>query len=255
MRKIVEIKNLVKSYGGKDYQTKVLKNINLDIYENDFIAIMGPSGAGKSTLLNMLSTLDKPTRGEIIIDGEDITKVNNKRLSKIRQEKIGFIFQDYNLLDNMTLQDNIALPLSLNGKRSREIIEKTKQLASLFGLSEHLNKYPYQLSGGQKQRGASARALITNPRIIFADEPTGALDSKSSKDLLISLKKANESGNATILMVTHDPFSASFCERILFLKDGKLFNEIFKGEKSRKEFFNEILDILTLLGGELGNVR
>ena len=167
MRKIVEIKNLVKSYGGKDYHTKVLKNINLDIYENDFIAIMGPSGAGKSTLLNMLSTLDKPTRGEIIIDGEDITKVNNKRLSKIRQEKIGFIFQDYNLLDNMTLQDNIALPLSLNGKRSREIIEKTKQMASLFGLSEHLNKYPYQLSGGQKQRGASARALITNPRIIL----------------------------------------------------------------------------------------
>ena len=165
MRKIVEIKNLVKSYGGKDYQTKVLKNINLDIYENDFIAIMGPSGAGKSTLLNMLSTLDKPTRGEIIIDGEDITKVNNKRLSKIRQEKIGFIFQDYNLLDNMTLQDNIALPLSLNGKRSREIIEKTKQMASLFGLSEHLNKYPYQLSGGQKQRGASARALIIDKDI------------------------------------------------------------------------------------------
>ncbi len=145
MRKIVEIKNLVKSYGGKDYQTKVLKNINLDIYENDFIAIMGPSGAGKSTLLNMLSTLDKPTRGEIIIDGEDITKVNNKRLSKIRQEKIGFIFQDYNLLDNMTLQDNIALPLSLNGKRSREIIEKTKQMASLFGLILKIKSIDHRL--------------------------------------------------------------------------------------------------------------
>ena len=185
MKKVVEIKNLVKSYGGKDYQTKVLKNINLDIYENDFIAIMGPSGAGKSTLLNMISTLDKPTHGQIIIDGEDVSNVSNKRLSKIRQEKIGFIFQDYNLLDNMTLADNIALPLSLNGVKNTEAIARTKAMAELFGLSNHLNKYPYQLSGGQKQRGASARALITNPRIIFADEPTGALDSKSSKDLLV----------------------------------------------------------------------
>ena len=239
MRKIVEIKNLVKSYGGKDYQTKVLKNINLDIYENDFIAIMGPSGAGKSTLLNMLSTLDKPTRGEIIIDGEDITKVNNKRLSKIRQEKIGFIFQDYNLLDNMTLQDNIALPLSLNGKRSREIIEKTKQMASLFGLSEHLNKYPYQLSGGQKQRGASARALITNPRIIF----------KSSKDLLISLKKANESGNATILMVTHDAYSASYAKQVYMLSDGAIKCRLnHSGE--RQKFYDEILSLLASMGSE-----
>ena len=246
MRKIVEIKNLVKSYGGKDYHTKVLKNINLDIYENDFIAIMGPSGAGKSTLLNMLSTLDKPTRGEIIIDGEDITKVNNKRLSKIRQEKIGFIFQDYNLLDNMTLQDNIALPLSLNGKRSREIIEKTKQMASLFGLSEHLNKYPYQLSGGQKQRGASARALITNPRIIFADEPTGALDSKSSKDLLISLKKA---GNATILMVTHDAYSASYAKQVYMLSDGAIKCRLnHSGE--RQKFYDEILSLLASMGSE-----
>ena len=202
----------------------------------------------------MLSTLDKPTRGEIIIDGEDITKVNNKRLSKIRQEKIGFIFQDYNLLDNMTLQDNIALPLSLNGKRSREIIEKTKQMASLFGLSEHLNKYPYQLSGGQKQRGASARALITNPRIIFADEPTGALDSKSSKDLLISLKKANESGNATILMVTHDAFSASYASKVIFIKDGKVFNQFNRGEATRKQFFDKIIDVVSLLGGDVSDV-
>ena len=154
----------------------------------------------------------------------------------------------------MTLQDNIALPLSLNGKRSREIIEKTKQMASLFGLSEHLNKYPYQLSGGQKQRGASARALITNPRIIFADEPTGALDSKSSKDLLISLKKANESGNATILMVTHDAFSASYAKRVLFMKDGKLFHELRKGNSNRKEFFNEIIHVISLLGGDLNHV-
>ena len=222
MRKIVEIKNLVKSYGGKDYQTKVLKNINLDIYENDFIAIMGPSGAGKSTLLNMLSTLDKPTRGEIIIDGEDITKVNNKRLSKIRQEKIGFIFQDYNLLDNMTLQDNIALPLSLNGKRSREIIEKTKQMASLFGLSEHLNKYPYQLSGGQKQRGASARALITNPRIIFADEPTGALDYQTGKAILGLLREMCDKYTMTVIVITHNSALAPMADRIIHLKNGQV---------------------------------
>ena len=215
-------KNLVKSYGGKDYQTKVLKNINLDIYENDFIAIMGPSGAGKSTLLNMLSTLDKPTRGEIIIDGEDITKVNNKRLSKIRQEKIGFIFQDYNLLDNMTLQDNIALPLSLNGKRSREIIEKTKQMASLFGLSEHLNKYPYQLSGGQKQRGASARALITNPRIIFADEPTGALDYQTGKAILGLLREMCDKYTMTVIVITHNSALAPMADRIIHLKNGQV---------------------------------
>lgn len=251
MRKIVEIKNLVKSYGGKEYQTNVLKNIDLDIYENDFIAIMGPSGAGKSTLLNMLSTLDKPTRGEIIIDGEDITKVSNKRLSKIRQEKIGFIFQDYNLLDNMTLQDNIALPLSLNGKKSHEVIKKTKQMASLFGLSEHLNKYPYQLSGGQKQRGASARALITNPRIIFADEPTGALDSKSSKDLLVSLKNANEKENATILMVTHDAYSASYAKQVYMLSDGKIKCRL-NHSGNRQSFYDEILTLLATMGSEEG---
>lgn len=247
MRKIVEIKNLVKSFGGKDYQTNILKNINLDIYENDFIAIMGPSGAGKSTLLNMLSTLDKPTRGEIIIDGEDITKVNNKRLSKIRHEKIGFIFQDYNLLDNMTLQDNIALPLSLNGKKSNEVITKTKQMAALFGLSEHLNKYPYQLSGGQKQRGASARALITDPRIIFADEPTGALDSKSSKDLLVCLKNANEKSDATILMVTHDAYSASYAKQVYMLSDGKIKCRLNQ-TGNRQSFYDEILSLLASMG-------
>lgn len=249
MRKIVEIKNLVKSYGGKDYQTKVLKNINLDIYENDFIAIMGPSGAGKSTLLNMLSTLDKPTRGEIIIDGEDITKVNNKRLSKIRQEKIGFIFQDYNLLDTMTLQDNIALPLSLNGVDSKTCLEKTNSLANLFGLKNHLKKYPYQLSGGQKQRGATCRALISNPEIIFADEPTGALDSKSSKDLLECLKMVNDQEKATILMVTHDAFSASYAKDVYILSDGMIKCKLTKGN-DRKEFYDRIIDMQTSMGSD-----
>lgn len=181
---VMEIKELVKDYGGKGFLTKVLKGIDLTIYKNDFIAIMGPSGSGKTTLLNILSTIDKPTHGIIKIDGQDISKISNKNLSDLRKEKIGFIFQDYNLLDTMTLQDNIALPLSLNGVDSKTCLEKTNSLANLFGLKNHLKKYPYQLSGGQKQRGATCRALISNPEIIFADEPTGALDSKSSKDLL-----------------------------------------------------------------------
>ena len=185
---VMEIKELVKDYGGKGFLTKVLKGIDLTIYKNDFIAIMGPSGSGKTTLLNILSTIDKPTHGTIKIDGQDISKISNKNLSDLRKEKIGFIFQDYNLLDTMTLQDNIALPLSLNGVDSKTCLEKTNSLANLFGLKNHLKKYPYQLSGGQKQRGATCRALISNPEIIFADEPTGALDSKSSKDLLECLK-------------------------------------------------------------------
>ena len=175
---VMEIKELVKDYGGKGFLTKVLKGIDLTIYKNDFIAIMGPSGSGKTTLLNILSTIDKPTHGIIKIDGQDISKISNKNLSDLRKDKIGFIFQDYNLLDTMTLQDNIALPLSLNGVDSKTCLEKTNSLANLFGLKNHLKKYPYQLSGGQKQRGATCRALISNPEIIFADEPTGALDSK-----------------------------------------------------------------------------
>lgn len=171
-KKTLEIKNLVKNYGTKGFQTTVLKGIDLEIYKNDFIAVMGPSGSGKTTLLNLLSTIDKPTQGMILLDGQDLTRVSNKELSKIRRDRIGFVFQDYNLLDTMTLQDNIALPLSLNGVSGRTCIAKAKELAETFGLKEHLEKYPYQLSGGQKQRGAACRALITDPEIIFADEPT-----------------------------------------------------------------------------------
>lgn len=249
MHKIVEIRDLVKSFGKKDYETKVLKGISLDIFEQDFIAIMGPSGAGKSTLLNMLSTLDKPTSGQIILDGEDVVGMDNKRLSVIRRDKIGFIFQDYNLLDNMTLEDNIALPLSLNGVKSREVKEQVHRMAQLFQLEQHLKKYPYQLSGGQKQRGASARALITNPRIIFADEPTGALDSKSSRDLLLSLKAANDSGKATILMVTHDAYTASYAKQVFMLSDGQIQCRL-NSKCGRKAFYEEILDLLASMGGD-----
>lgn len=229
MKKIVEIKNLTKTYGRKGYESVVLKDVTMDIYEHDFIAIMGPSGAGKSTLLNLLSTLDKPSRGQIILDGEDVTRVGNRQLSVIRRDKIGFIFQEYNLLDNMTLQDNIALPLSLNGKKNREILEKVDKMADMFGLSAHLNKYPYQLSGGQKQRGASARALITEPRILFADEPTGSLDRKNSREIIDLLKLSNRNLEQTILLITHDEKIALEADRIIAIEDGRIVSDRKRG--------------------------
>lgn len=197
-KKIVEIKNMTKDYGAKGFRTKVLKGIDFTIYANDFIAIMGPSGSGKTTLHNILSSIDKPTQGFVLLDGKDIAKVSNQELSQLRRDKIGFVFQDYNLLDTMTLQDNIALPLSLNGVSGKTCMEKVKELADMFGLTGHLSKYPYQLSGGQKQRGAVYRALITEPEILFADEPTGALDSKSGKDLLECFRTVNERGQAAM---------------------------------------------------------
>lgn len=248
-KKVVEIKNLVKNYGTSGFCTTVLKGIDLEVYRNDFIAIMGPSGSGKTTMLNILSTIDKPTQGKVLLDGIDITKVSNRDLSKIRRDKIGFIFQDYNLLDTMTLQDNIALPLSLNGASGRVCIQKTEALAQMFGLKGHLRKYPYQLSGGQKQRGAACRALITDPEIIFADEPTGALDSRSSKELLECLKMVNDSGKATILMVTHDAFSASYAKDVYILSDGQIQCRLSKGN-DRKEFYDKIIDMQASMGGD-----
>ena len=248
-QKILEIKHLTKTYGTKGFHTKVLKGIDLTIYKHDFIAIMGPSGSGKTTLLNLLSTIDKPSQGSILLDGKDITKISNKELSALRKDKIGFIFQDYNLLDTMTLQDNIALPLSLNGVSRKKCIEKTKELVEMFGLKDHLTKYPYQLSGGQKQRGATERALITNPEIIFADEPTGALDSKSSHDLLECLKMVNDDGRATILMVTHDAFSASYAKDVYILNDGSIKCKLTRGQ-DRKQFYDRIIDMQASMGSD-----
>lgn len=246
---VVEIKNLIKRYGARDFQTTALKGIDLTIYKGDFIAIMGPSGSGKTTLLNILSTIDKPTQGIVTLDGQDVTRIPNKALAKLRKDKIGFIFQDYNLLDTMTLQDNIALPLALDGAAPKEILARTKELAAAFGLEAHLRQYPYQLSGGQKQRGAVCRALITNPEIIFADEPTGALDSKAGKELLSCLRKVNESGQATILMVTHDPYCASYAKDVYLLSDGMIKCRINRGN-DRKEFYNRIIDLQTSIGGD-----
>lgn len=246
---VLEIKNLVKNFGTKGFKTSVLKGLDLKVNKNDFIAIMGPSGSGKTTLLNILSTIDKPTQGSVIIDGKDITKLKNKELSNLRKDKIGFVFQDYNLLDTMTLQDNIALPLSLNGVSSKECIQKTNELAEMFGLREHLKKYPYQLSGGQKQRGATCRALITDPEIIFADEPTGALDSKSSHDLLECLKLVNDNDQATILMVTHDAFSASYAKEVYILSDGAIKCKLTKGQ-NQKEFYDRIIEMQASMGSD-----
>ena len=247
--KVLEVNNLTKTYGSKGFQTKVLKGISLSICERDFIAIMGQSSSGKTTLLNMLSTIDKPTHGSVILDGKDITKIHNKELSKIRRDKVGFIFQDYNLLDTMSLQDNIALPLSLNGVPASECIQRTRQMGAMFGLKEHLEKYPYQLSGGQKQRGAACRALITNPKILFADEPTGALDSRSSKELLECLRTVNEKEKAAILMVTHDAFTASYAKEVYILSDGVIKCKINRG-KDRKEFYDRIIDMQVSMGGD-----
>lgn len=251
-KQVAEIKNLIKSYGSKDFETKVLKGIDLSIFQDDFIAVMGPSGSGKTTLLNILSTIDKPTQGIVTLDGKDITRISNKELSKLRRDKIGFVFQDYNLLDTMTLEDNIVLPLSLNGGLSKEIVQKARGLAEMFGIVEHLKKYPYQLSGGQKQRGAVCRALITNPEIIFADEPTGALDSKSGRELLECLKSVNEKGVATIVMVTHDAFSASYAKDVYILSDGHMKCRLSRGN-SQKEFYDRIIDVQASMGSNMEN--
>ena len=255
MREIISVKNLYKLYRVGDSVVRALDGVSFSVYEGEFCAIVGTSGSGKSTLLNMLAGLEKPTRGEVIVAGKHIEQMKENELVKFRGENVGFIFQSFHLMGTMNALENVALPLTFRGEPRKERIKKADRMLDLVSLEKHKKHLPNQLSGGQQQRVSVARALVNDPKIIFADEPTGALDSRSSRLLLETMSDINRKMHTTILMVTHDPFSASFCERILFLKDGKLFNEIFKGEKSRKEFFNEILDILTLLGGELGNVR
>ena len=215
---------------------------------------MGASGSGKTTLLNCISTIDKVTSGHIHISGNDITKLNSKKVAKFRREELGFIFQDFNLLDTLTAYENIALALTILKINHKEIDKRVKDIARKLNIEEILNKYPYEMSGGQKQRVASARAIITSPSLILADEPTGALDSKSAKMLLESMEDLNKNLNATIMMVTHDAFSASYARRILFIKDGKIFNELVRGNDSRKEFFEKIIEVITLLGGDQNNV-
>ena len=254
MKNILKIDKIEKYYGSKSSLTKAIDNISFEVDEGEFVAIMGASGSGKTTLLNCISTIDKVTSGQIYADGMDITKLRGNDLNKFRREKLGFIFQDFNLLDTLTAYENIALALSIQNKSYKEIEESIQDISAKLNISDVLAKYPYQMSGGQKQRVASARAIITKPSLVLADEPTGALDSKSAKMLLESFQYLNELMQTTILMVTHDSFSASYASRVIFIKDGKIFHEIRKGNASRKEFFDKIIDVVTLLGGDLNEV-
>ncbi len=254
MENVLEVKSIEKYYGNKTNLTKAIDNISFNVKSGEFVGIMGASGSGKTTLLNCISTIDRITAGNIIVNGHDITKLRGNKLNKFRREELGFIFQDFNLLDTLTAYENIALALTIQKVNPKEINTRVSEIAKKLNITDILNKYPYQVSGGQKQRIASARAIITNPQIILADEPTGALDSKSSRQLLEAFEYLNNSLKATILMVTHDAFTASYSNRIIFIKDGKIFNEIIKGNDTRKQFFEKIIEVQTLLGGELNDV-
>lgn len=255
MEKILKVEKIQKYYGNKDNITKAIDGISFEVEEGEFIGIMGASGSGKTTLLNCISTIDHVSSGHIYLGNQDITSLKEEEIAKFRRENLGFIFQDFNLLDTLTIEENIALILTINHLPSNQIDQKVSEIAEKLEIKDVLKKYPYQVSGGQKQRCAACRAIVNAPKIILADEPTGALDSKAAKQLLEMMEEMNQKMKATILMVTHDPLSASYCSKIFFLKDGKIFNRIEKGEKQRKEFYNEILDVLALLGGDTRDVR
>ncbi len=245
MEKIVALNNVKKTYGtGNEKKTEALKGISFDMEKGDFVGIMGASGSGKSTLLNILSTLDQPTSGEVRINQKDVTKLKGNQLADFRSEEIGFIFQDFNLLENMTAAENIAVPLSLQGVRGKEIKARVKKIAQRLSIDHILNSYPAAISGGQKQRVAAARALITQPTILLGDEPTGALDSKSARDLLDTMEELNQKDQVSILLVTHDPLSASYCQRILFIKDGIIHEELKRNNESQEDFYQDILTFL-----------
>ena len=242
MSNVLEVKNIEKYYGNKSNLTKAIDDISFNVENGEFVGIMGASGSGKTTLLNCISTIDRVTSGHIIINNQDITKLKGNKLNKFRREELGFIFQDFNLLDTLTAYENIALALTIQKVNSKEIDKRVKEVAEKLGITQILNQYPYQVSGGQKQRIASARAIITNPKIVLADEPTGALDSKSARQLLNTFELLNKKLKSTILMVTHDAFTASYASRIIFIKDGKIFNELIKGNDTRKQFFEKIIE-------------
>lgn len=254
MTKVLRVENAEKYYGQKQSLTKALDRITFDVDKGQFVAIMGQSGSGKTTLLNCISTIDTVTAGHIYVDGLDITSMKGNILNKFRRENLGFIFQDFNLLDTLTAYENIALAMSIQSVPTKQIAQRISAVAHSLNIMDVLQKYPYQMSGGQKQRVACARALVTNPKLILADEPTGALDSRSAKMLLESLTHLNEDLGATILMVTHDAFTASYAGRVIFIKDGNIFDQIQKGEMSRKQFFDRIIDVVALLGGDMANV-
>ena len=255
MNDYIRVCDVEKYYGNGSNVTKAIDRVSFQVAKGEFVGVMGASGSGKTTLLNMMSTIDRVTAGHIYYGDVDITELSEDGLSDFRKNNLGFVFQDYNLLDTLTIEENIVLAMTLHKEGRDSIKKKCAQMLRLLEITEIKDNFPYQVSGGQKQRCARARALVNNPRLILADEPTGALDSRSAQTLLETFSNMNASLKATILMVTHDAFSASYCGRILFLKDGKIFHELMRGSKSRREFLNEILDVLALMGGELSDAR
>ncbi|MDE7327698.1 MAG: ABC transporter ATP-binding protein [Lachnospiraceae bacterium] len=251
---MLKVKNIEKYYGSKNNVTKALNRVSFDVADGEFIAIMGASGSGKTTLLNCISTIDTVSAGEILLNGQNIAELPSAELAKFRREQLGFVFQDFNLLDTLTIEENIGLALTLNHEGAGTVKEQVEAVAGKLGIAEILGKFPYQVSGGQKQRAACARAMVAGQSLLLADEPTGALDSKASKNLLEIMEQMNRAMGATILMVTHDAYSASYAGRVLFLKDGRIFNELFRGERSRSVFYHEILDVLAVLGGDVSDV-
>lgn len=255
MDEILRLEHIQKFYGNQGNVTKAINDISFAVNAGEFVGIMGASGSGKTTLLNCISTIDMVSAGHIYLNDTDVTKIREKELARFRRENLGFVFQDFNLLDTLTISENIALALTINHAPVNQILKRVGEIAATLNISDILEKYPYQVSGGQKQRCACARAIVNHPGLLLADEPTGALDSHSSQMLLCTMQRMNEQMGATILMVTHDAFSASYANRILFLRDGMIFTEIYKGKDSRKEFFEKILDVLTMSGGGVMDVR
>ncbi len=249
MNQLLEMKNVTKYYGNGNATCKALDMVSFSVNKGEFVAVMGASGSGKSTLLNIIATIDKASGGTVILDGTDLTSMKEKDLAEFRRDRLGYIFQDYNLLDTLTIRENIILPLQLTGKNHKEAAGMVEEVASRFSIMQQLDKFPGELSGGQRQRAAAARALIVNPSLILADEPTGALDSANSTSLMRTFRMMNKEFNASILMVTHDALMGSYASRVLFLEDGKIWNEIYRGDRERKVFYKEIVDVMTVLGG------
>lgn len=254
MESVLSVHELTKTYGGRGSVTRALDGLSFQVTPGEFVGIMGASGSGKSTLLNCVSTIDRPTSGQIIIDGQELTRLKSGALSRFRRERLGFIFQDCNLLDTLTAFENIALALTILKAPARDIQDRVRQTAGMLGIERVLDKFPYQLSGGERQRVAAARAIITHPALILADEPTGALDSKAARMLLERLDDLNREQGATILMVTHDSFTASWCSRILFIQDGRIYSQLERGADDRRAFFGRILSVVSQLGGDCSNV-
>ena len=251
---MLQVQNIEKYYGDKNNVTKALDRVSFDVEPGEFLAIMGASGSGKTTLLNCISTIDTISAGKILLDGVSIDDLSEKELAKFRRERLGFVFQDSNLLDTLTIEENIGLALALNHQNPRAVQNRVREVAGKLSITDILTKFPYQVSGGQKQRAAVARAMVAGQSLLLADEPTGALDSRASKNLLEIMTAMNRDMGATILMVTHDAYSASYAKRVLFLKDGRVFNELLRGDRGRPVFYHEILDVLAALGGDVSDV-